>query len=40
MSKLDVQNGDVVINGTINSCIYLNKETKRNKEKLLSKLFK
>ncbi|MBV1816699.1 sporulation protein YabP [Clostridium cochlearium] len=40
MSKLDVQNGDVVINGTINSCIYLNKENKRNKEKLLSKLFK
>lgn len=40
MSKLDVQNGDVVVNGTINSCIYLNKESKKNKEKLLSKLFK
>ncbi|AVP55950.1 hypothetical protein K144313037_24330 [Clostridium tetani] len=40
MSKLDVQNGDVIINGTINSCIYLNKENKKNKEKLLSKLFK
>lgn len=40
MSKLDVQNGDVIINGTINACIYLNKENKKNKEKLLSKLFK
>ncbi|KAJ50945.1 sporulation protein YabP [Clostridium tetanomorphum] len=40
MNKLDVQNGEVIINGTINSCVYLNKEIKKEKEKLLSKLFK
>ncbi|KGK89253.1 Spore protein YabP [bioreactor metagenome] len=40
MNKLDVQNGDVIINGIVNSCIYVNKENKKEKEKLLSKLFK
>lgn len=40
MNKLDVQNGEVVINGMVNSCIYVNKENKKDKEKLLSKLFK
>ncbi|GAA0726021.1 hypothetical protein GCM10008905_22100 [Clostridium malenominatum] len=40
MNKLDVQNGEVIINGTINSCVYTNKENKKEKEKLLSKLFK
>lgn len=40
MNKLDVQNGEVIINGMVNSCIYVNKENKKEKEKLLSKLFK
>lgn len=40
MNKLDVQNGDVIINGIVNSCVYINKENKKEKEKLLSKLFK
>lgn len=40
MNKLDVQNGDVIINGMVNSCVYVNKENKKEKEKLLSKLFK
>ncbi|WP_027625377.1 sporulation protein YabP [Clostridium lundense] len=40
MNKLDVQNGEVIINGMINSCVYVNKENKKEKEKLLSKLFK
>ncbi|WP_097027779.1 sporulation protein YabP [Clostridium peptidivorans] len=40
MNKLDVQNGDVIINGIVNSCVYVNKENKKEKEKLLSKLFK
>ncbi|WP_315117247.1 sporulation protein YabP [uncultured Clostridium sp.] len=40
MNKLDVQNGEVIINGMINSCVYTNKENKKEKEKLLSKLFK
>lgn len=40
MNKLDVQNGEVIINGMVNSCIYVNKENKKDKEKLLSKLFK
>lgn len=29
MNKLDVQNGDVSIIGTINSCIYINNEPKK-----------
>jgi sporulation protein YabP len=40
MNKLDVQNGDVIINGMVNSCIYVNKENKKEKERLISKLFK
>jgi len=40
MNKLDVQNGEAIINGMINSCVYINKENKKEKEKLLSKLFK
>lgn len=40
MNKLDVQNGDVIINGIVNSCVYVNKENKKEKEKLLSKLFR
>jgi sporulation protein YabP len=40
MNKLDVQNGDVVIIGTVNSCIYSNREVKKEKQSLASKLFK
>lgn len=40
MNKLDVQNGDILITGTINSCIYLNKELKADKESIIAKLFK
>lgn len=40
MNKLDVQNGDVIIIGTINSCIYTNSQIKKEKEGLISKLFK
>ncbi|MEY8763186.1 MULTISPECIES: sporulation protein YabP [Clostridium] len=40
MNKLDVQNGDVSIIGTINSCIYINNEPKKKKHHLLSKMFK
>ncbi len=40
MNKLDVQNGDVVIVGTINSCAYLNDQSKANRSNIFSKLFK
>lgn len=40
MNKLDVQNGDVVIIGTVNSCIYTNNQIKKEKQSLVSKLFK
>lgn len=40
MNKLDVQNGDVIIIGTINSCMYTNSEPKKQKQSLMSKLFK
>lgn len=40
MNKLDVQNGDVVIVGAINSCVYTNSENKKEKHSLISKLFK
>ncbi|WP_123054820.1 sporulation protein YabP [Clostridium sp. JN-1] len=40
MNKLDVQNGDVIIIGMINSCIYMSKEAKKSKESIISKLFK
>lgn len=40
MNKLDVQNGDVVIIGTVNSCVYSSSYKKQEKEKLLSRLFK
>ena len=40
MNKLDVQNGDVIIIGTVNSCIYSNSEIKKDKESIVSKLFK
>lgn len=40
MNKLDVQNGDVIIVGSINSCVYMNNEPKTNKGNIFSKLFK
>lgn len=40
MNKLDVQNGDVMIIGTINSCVYSGSEIKKDNESILKKLFK
>jgi sporulation protein YabP len=40
MNKLDVQNGEVIIVGNINSCVYSGAEIKQDKESKLTKLFK
>lgn len=40
MNKLDVQNGDVIIIGMVNSCIYTNNQVKKQKERFISRLFK
>ena len=40
MNKLDVQNGDVIISGTITSIVYSSKEVKKEKESIISRLFK
>lgn len=40
MNKLDVQNGDVIIAGSISSMVYNGKNVKKNNESLISKLFK
>lgn len=40
MNKLDVQNGDVIIAGTVNSFVYTGSEAKQDKESILAKLFK
>ncbi|AND86177.1 sporulation protein YabP [Clostridium tyrobutyricum] len=40
MNKLDVQNGQVVIMGTINSCIYTNNQPRKKKGSIISKMFK
>lgn len=40
MNKLDVQNGDVIIVGNINSCVYSNVEAKKKSEGFLKSLFK
>ncbi len=40
MNKLDVQNGDVIIIGNISSIVYSSKEVKKEKENIISKLFK
>lgn len=40
MNKLDVQNGEVVIIGTVNSYIYTGSESKQDKESIFAKLFK
>ena len=39
MNKLDVQNGDVIIVGTISSMVYTGKSAKKDKGNLLKKLF-
>lgn len=40
MNKLDVQNGEVMIVGTINSCVYSGVEIRKDNESILKKLFK
>ncbi len=40
MNKLDVQNGDVMINGEIYYIVYSGKEIKKEKESILGRLFK
>ncbi|MBW6411149.1 sporulation protein YabP [Clostridium weizhouense] len=40
MNKLDVKNGDVIINGNIDSMIYSGKEVKKSKESIINRLFK
>lgn len=41
MNKLDVQNGEVVIVGTVDSCVYSTIDVKqKNKESILARLFK
>lgn len=40
MNKLDVQNGDVVIMGNVDSCVYINKEKKKENDSIISRLFK
>lgn len=40
MNKLDVQNGDVIIVGKIASMIYSGKELRKEKENIITKLFK
>ena len=40
MTKLDVQNGDIVIIGKMNSFVYSGSEAKKDNESILSKLFK
>lgn len=40
MNKLDVQNGEVMITGIVNSCIYTTSEVKKDKDSIFSRLFK
>lgn len=39
MNKLDVQNGDVIICGTIFAIIYSGKNVKKNKENIVKRIF-
>lgn len=39
MNKLDVQNGDVIIIGSITSIMYSGKDMKKSKENIIKKLF-
>lgn len=40
MNKLDVQNGDIIILGQVNSCIYTTTESKKDKESIIARLFR
>lgn len=40
MNKLDLQNGDVIIAGTIIAIDYIDKELNKDKQSILKKLFK
>ena len=40
MNKLDVQNGDVVIAGKLDSFIYTNDKSKAKKDSIMSRLFR
>ena len=40
MNKLDVQNGDIMITGKINSFVYLEKDSLKNKDSILNRLFR
>lgn len=40
MNKLDVQNGDVIISGNVASIVYGGKAIKKEKENIITKLFK
>lgn len=40
MNKLDVQNGDVVITGKVDSFVYTSDKSKVKKDSILSRLFK
>lgn len=40
MNKLDVQNGDVIIIGEIYYMVYSGKEVKKEKDSIISRLFK
>jgi sporulation protein YabP len=40
MNKLDVQNGEIIIIGSIDSFVYSNTKVKQDKESILRKLFK
>lgn len=40
MTKLDVQNGDIIITGKINAFIYSGVQSKQDNESIFKKLFK
>lgn len=40
MNKLDVQNGEVVVTGRVDCCIYTGSDKPKDKDSILAKLFK
>jgi len=40
MNKLDVQNGDVIITGKVDSFVYTNDKVKTKKDSIISRLFR
>lgn len=40
VQKLDVQNGEVLIIGHINSCVYTTIQSKKDKESIIGRLFR